>query len=149
MRCFLVCYSCKKGFTYSINENLCKNCGESIVDPKVKPLVFALNLCGVTTERSCEGHDNFEGGCHGFPWVTILDEKDLGKLDLMIAEYNFAIADRNDDFSQWKTGFNVRALKYWLFPVDDYKRVESLQRESKILAEFIVSRFGKLKVASN
>jgi len=137
MKCFLVCYSCRKANNYSIKEGVCRNCGEPI-DPGVKLLVFALNLRGIATERSCEGHEGDENYFHTFPWVTIYHKDDLEKLELMVNEYNSSIANSNDELSRWRVGFNISARKYWIFPEDSYKRVGSLQKESGILARFIL-----------
>ena len=146
MKCFLVCYSCKKGFDYSIEETYCRNCGESILDPGIKSLVFALNFYGIMTERSCEGHEGFDDGYHDYPWVTIYDN-DLEKIRLMIDGYNLMISKLDTGLSRWKVGLNVSARRYWLFPEDNYKRARSLQKESEALARFIIN-FKKLKVIS-
>lgn len=145
MNCFLVCYSCRKANNYSIKESFCRNCGEPIIDQKVKLLVFALNVCGIATERSCEGHEGFDEGYHTFPWVTIYHEYDLEKLELVVNNYNSLVANSNDELSRWKIGFNISARKYWIFPKDNYKRLSSLQKESGILARFIISNFKKPK----
>jgi len=144
MNCFLVCYSCRK--TNNIKEGLCGNCGELIIDPRVKLLVFALNVCGIATERSCEGHEGFDEGYHAFPWVTIYHEYDLEKLEFVVNEYNSSVAKSNDELSRWRVGFNISARKYWIFPEDNYKQLGSLQKESSVLARFIISKFyqGKL-----
>ena len=142
MECLLVCYSCRK--RNNIKESFCRNCGESI-DPGVKLLVFALNVCGIETERSCEGHEGFDEGYHAFPWVTIYHEDDLEKLELIVGEYNSLVANSNDDLSEWKAGFNISARKYWIFPENNYKQLDSLQKESSILARFIISNFKKPK----
>jgi len=145
MKCFLVCYSCQKA--NNIREGVCRNCGELIVDPGVKLLVLALNVCGIATERSCEGHEGFdEGYFHSFPWVTIYHKDDLEKLELVVNEYNSSIANSNNELSRWRVGFNISARKHWIFPKDSYKRLGSLQKESSILARFIISKLyqGKL-----
>ncbi len=147
MKCFLVCFSCKKKYLYSIEDNHCKNCNELIVDPGIKFLVFALNNCGITTERSCEGHDGFDQGYYyDYPWITIPDEKDFEKLKMMIDEYNYHRVSTDEELSPWKTGLNINVLKYWLFPQDIYKNTRTLQKESEMLAEFIMATFGKLRL---
>lgn len=143
MRCFLVCYSCKKGFDYFMEETYCRNCGESIVDPGIKSLVFALNLYGIATERSCEGHEGFDDSYHNYPWATLYDDNDLEKIRLMIDSYNLMIVKLDTGLSRWKLGLNVSSLRYWLFPEDNYRATCSLQEESEILAQFIISNFKK------
>ena len=148
MKSFLVCYSCKKGFDYSIEETCCRNCGESIVDPGIKSLVFAVNLCGIETEKSCEGHEGFdEGYYYDHPWIVIHNDNDLEKIRLIVDSYNLMISKLDNGLSRWKAGLNVSSRKYWLFPEDSYKRVQSLQKESEILARFI-SDF-EIKVTSH
>lgn len=139
MRCNLVCFSCKREHLYSIKDDFCPFCGEKILDAKIKPLVFALNICGVRTERSCEGHDSFDDGFHPFPWVTVYYEEDLPKLEKMIDLYNY------HGFFRWKVEYHIYSRKYWLFPKDNYKRLETLHKEALNLADFILNNFGQLK----
>ncbi len=141
MECFLVCFSCKKKYLYSIEDDFCKNCNERILDPAIKLLVFALNNCGIATERSCEGHGGFDHCYYDYPWITIIDENDLQKLKIIIDEYNFFA---NEKQSKWKTGLNIDALKYWIFPEDICKSTQTLQKESEMLAKFIMNSSARL-----
>ena len=141
MKCSLVCYGCKKSFEYSIEESVCKNCGKLIVDSQIKLLVFTLNNYGIETERSCEGHSGFDyQDYYDFPWIVITNEKDLKKLEAVIDEYNNTYYPTTGILSQWKIIFDINARKYRLFPKEIYKDTKSLQKESKVLAEFICNR---------
>ncbi len=145
MKCFIVCYDCKNGFEYLMDEEICKGCGNKIVDPGIKLLVFTLNYCGIKTERSCEGHNGFGYyNHHDFPWLTIADEKDLKKLDLLIDAYNRTYPPIIG-FSRWMTGFNIQGRIYWLFPKEKHRRKEDLQKESRFLAKFIMMNFAKIQ----
>ncbi len=142
MKCSLICFNCQAThlYSYSTKDLVCESCGSGIVDKEIRFLVFALNCYGIKTEKSCEGHDDFDSGYYPFPWLTILSEEDKERLSSLINEYNLAIEGNS---SQWRVGFNVEALRYWLYPQDKHKETRILQEESKILAKFIISKKGK------
>ncbi len=140
MKAFLVCYNCKRGHNYSIDDDFCIFCKDRILDPGIKELVFSLNNSGIKTERSCEGHEGSDWH-YDFPWVVISFEKDLTKLEGIIDAYNSFVRPLRD-LSLWEVSFNVEGLRYWLVPKEKQRTVVRLRKDSAYLAKFI-SKYSK------
>jgi len=132
MEIVIVCFSCKKEFDYFLS-NICPNCKEIIeIDPSIKDVFVFLNVLGIKTDKSCEGHsgDVF----HNFPWVSFInDQKQLNKIIRLIDFYNQTKPEH-----EWEVRLNVSGKCYWLVPVTrNTTRIEELQKSLIELAEFL------------
>ncbi|MEK6861868.1 MAG: hypothetical protein AABY07_07930 [Nanoarchaeota archaeon] len=104
------------------------------IDPEISDLVKAINIFGIKTTASCQGHLN-RG--HPFPWVGIwppynpkYNDKRLEEFYRLIEKYN------SQNCANWIFE------KTWLHPKIESKSKEELkelQEDTKRLAVYIVS----------
>lgn len=134
MKCRLICFSCKESFEYNISENFCFNCGEEIVEDGIKELVFIFNLIEIKTERSCQGHYDFDNGYReGFPWIVFIKDSDISEVAKIIEAYNH----QNSIYSNWKVKWNQEIRKHYICPTEEYRSIEFLRKGGADLSKFI------------
>ncbi len=131
--CEIVCFDCKQTISYRIGTYLCPSCSRAIVDPEIESLVVTLNIAGVQTERSCQGH-NCNDVFYPFPWVVIAPcENMLSSAEILIFRYNCTVGERD----RWETQYLYREDRHWIVPIHRDLRLGNLQASAKLLAEFI------------
>ncbi len=142
----IVCWTCKKKSRFSGEEEkaVCQNqeCRQVIVDEDIWPLVAIVNLMGLTTTGSCEGHNDFDNGYYPYPWISF--EKTvpidlLARLWMMIEDYNCAnrSSSQTKNMALWRLEWNEKADCWWVYPEDGGKDIFTLRQESKTLAEHL------------
>ena len=58
------------------------------VDPGIRETVIVLNLLGLSTRQSCEGHVSLAGHGHAAPWVDLLEPgRDRARLKGYLAAF--------------------------------------------------------------
>ncbi len=116
------------------------------IEPGVRKLVETLNLNGIVTYSSCEGH--IGGRKEPYPWVTFreqdVDERSREKLVLILLEWNIQNPSR-----KWELPIVEEPITrdenidlFFLSPSDKNRALESsilkkLQEEALELAGFL------------
>ncbi len=142
----IVCWTCKKTSFFSGREEkaICQNqeCQKLIIDNGIWSLTAVINLMGIKTDGSCEGHNDFDSGCYSYPWVSMPKDvpmEKIGRLFILVNKHNCEA--KKKDLAQWRLEFNQKEDCWWLYPEDGQEKdCQVLHQESKILAGYIRSR---------
>lgn len=94
------------------------------IDEKIKPLVAALRMYGITTTQSCQGHSR--RGIR-WPWIQVAMESVPAASKLVCAA--------NARGNQWV--FEPRPVHMRLRPSDTTQTLERMQKQAKWLAKRI------------
>jgi hypothetical protein len=99
------------------------------IDPKIIDLVIGLNVWGIETYMSCEGHNEAKG----FPWVMIY-WKDLIKAARLLLEWNYRYHPyRHEKSVVWVIGTSWHPR---IRPLSG-PSLEIMQKDAKEFGEFL------------
>ena len=84
------------------------------IDSKIMPLVIGLNVWGIETDMSCEGHSDSE---YAFPWVMI-PWKYLGRAARILLEWNYRTGKK------WQSQDDNTVI--WVIETVVYPRIRTL-----------------------